>query len=233
MRAQHVHGGVVELVARHAGRELELADVVHHHRADDAGGRPCGQQPAMDRADELRPEHVGEIGRHRGEAAAIHRQDDAEGQHEHRLRSDRGEQRRQGVERDAEDEERVVGVLASDVVRQRRPAEPAGDVEQREQAGEARRDCGDLHALLAASSALNLTPDWPIRSPAKISCSIGEAMPITPMPAETFSVSTHQISQNCGVLCASFRWTWCCVIIDLVSLGGVQPSGRQPAGGMR
>ena len=45
----------------------------------------------------------------------------------------------------------------------------------------------------------------PISLPPKISCSIGEAMPITPMPAETFRHSTHQISQNCGVLCASFE----------------------------
>ncbi len=56
---------------------------------------------------------------------------------------------------------------------------------------------------------------------------------MTPMPAETFRQSTHQISQNCGVLCASFRCTLCAVIIDFVSLGGVQPSGRQPAGGRR
>ena len=50
-------------------------------------------------------------------------------------------------------------------------------------------------------------PAWPISEPAKISCSIGEAMPITPMPAETLRVSTPQISQNCGVLCASLRCT--------------------------
>ena len=73
----------------------------------------------------------------------------------------------------------------------------------------------------------------PISLPAKISCNIGEAMPITPMPADTFSVSTHQISQNCGVLCALLRWTLCCEIIALSSLGGVQPSGCQPAGGTR
>ena len=36
--------------------------------------------------------------------------------------------------------------------------------------------------------------------PPKISCSIGEAMPIMPMPAETLRHSTAQISQNCGVL---------------------------------
>ncbi len=54
-------------------------------------------------------------------------------------------------------------------------------------------------------SALNFRSGKPIREPAKISCSIGEAMPITPMPADTLRQSTHQISQNCGVLCALSR----------------------------
>ncbi len=48
-----------------------------------------------------------------------------------------------------------------------------------------------------------VTSGWPISEPPKISCSIGEAMPITPMPAQTLRQSTAQISQNCGVLCAS------------------------------
>jgi hypothetical protein len=52
---------------------------------------------------------------------------------------------------------------------------------------------------------LKPTSGNPISLPAKISCSIGEAMPITPMPAETFKQSTHQINQNCGVLWASSR----------------------------
>ena len=39
----------------------------------------------------------------------------------------------------------------------------------------------------------------PISRPPKISCSIGEAMPSTPMPALTLRHSTAQISQNCGV----------------------------------
>src|SRR5262245_61254194 len=82
-------------------------------------------------------------------------------------------------------------------------------------------------------SALNLTPGNPINEPAKISCSIGEAMPITPMPAETLRHSTHQISQNCGVLCALSRCTLCCEIIAFDAAGGVQPSGRQPVGGSR
>jgi hypothetical protein len=80
-------------------------------------------------------------------------------------------------------------------------------------------------------SALNLTSGRPIREPAKISCSIGEAMPITPMPAETLRQSTHQISQNCGVLCASFKCTLCWEIMAFDAAGGVQPSGRQPVGG--
>ena len=41
----------------------------------------------------------------------------------------------------------------------------------------------------------------------KISCSIGDAMPITPMPALTFRHSTAQINQNCFVLCASRKCT--------------------------
>jgi hypothetical protein len=45
-------------------------------------------------------------------------------------------------------EERVVRILASNVVRQRGPEEPATDVEQRKQAGEASRDRSDLHALI-------------------------------------------------------------------------------------
>ena len=88
-------------------------------------------------------------------------------------------------------------------------------------------------AFWPTSSALNFTPGNPIRLPAKISCSIGDAMPITPMPADTFKQSTHQISQNCGVLCALSRWTLCSVIIVFFSLGGVQPSGRQPGGVIR
>src|SRR5215467_5473269 len=85
----------------------------------------------------------------------------------------------------------------------------------------------------SALSALKVTSGAPISEPAKISCSIGDAIPITPMPAETFRHSTHQTNQNCGVLCASFKCTWCCVIIALALLGGVQPSGCQPTGGRR
>ena len=53
------------------------------------------------------------------------------------------------------------------------------------------------------------------------------------MPAETFMHNTTQISQNCGVLCASLRCTLPTVIIDFATCGGVHPSGFQPAGGTR
>src|SRR5215469_6398483 len=90
-----------------------------------------------------------------------------------------------------------------------------------------------IATLCSGESWPNFRSGNPISLPAKISCSIGDAMPITPMPADTFKQSTHQISQNCGVLCALSRCTLCCEIIDLVSLGGVQPSGCQPVGGNR
>ena len=64
-----------------------------------------------------------------------------------------------------------------------------------------------IAVFCSSESWLKLTSGIPISLPAKISCNIGEAMPITPMPADTFKQSTHQISQNCGVLCASLRWT--------------------------
>ena len=39
--------------------------------------------------------------------------------------------------------------------------------------------------------------------PGNISWIMAEACPSTPMPAVTLRQSTHQISQNCGVLIAS------------------------------
>src|SRR5664279_952813 len=90
-----------------------------------------------------------------------------------------------------------------------------------------------IEAFCATLSALKPISGSPFSLPAKISCNIGEAMPITPMPADTFRQSTHQISQNCGVLCASLRWTLLLEIIALDFDGGVQPSGCQPAGDTR
>jgi hypothetical protein len=40
------------------------------------------------------------------------------------------------------------------------------------------------------------TSGWPISGPPKISCNIGDAMPTTPIPAETFLHSTIQVHQN-------------------------------------
>ena len=71
----------------------------------------------------------------------------------------------------------------------------------------------------------------PNSAPPKVSCNIGAAAPIMPMPAETLRQSTAQSSQNCTVLCASLRWTWPVVIIALALAGGVQPSGFHPGGG--
>ena len=70
--------------------------------------------------------------------------------HEQKLAADLREERRRCIERDAEQEERVIGVLAPDIVRQRRPEETAADIEQRQQPGEAGGDRGDGDFLIAA-----------------------------------------------------------------------------------
>ena len=98
-----------------------------------------------------------------------------------------------------EQEERIVRRLAADDVGERRPEEPSADVEQREQAGEARgngRHERCLRLIERGERDIGLAD----QTPPKISCSIGEAMPITPMPALTFRHSTPQISQNCARL---------------------------------
>ena len=91
---------------------------------------------------------------------------------------------------------------------------------------------------IAVSWALSSSPNFlatPIRLPPKTSCSIGLAMPITPMPADTFIVSTIHTSQNCGMPQTRFTWTWPCVIMALLpcATGAVQPSGFQPLAGIR
>src|SRR5690606_30132032 len=72
-----------------------------------------------------------------------------------------------------------------------------------------------------------------IRRPPNISWSIGEAMPMTPIPALTFRQSTPQTSQNCGMRQTFFTCTWPFVIMAELRLGGVQPFGCQPADGTR
>ena len=91
---------------------------------------------------------------------------------------------------------------------------------------------------IAASWVLSSSPylaATPISEPPNTSCSMGEAMPITPMPALTFMHSTIHTSQNWGILKAFFTCTWRCVIMVLEAwmAGGVQPSGCQPVAGPR
>ena len=74
----------------------------------------------------------------------------------------------------------------------------------------------------------------PSSRPPNTSCSIGEAMPTTPMPALTFRHSTPHSSQNCGVPNARFTCRWREVTRALVpAAGAVQPSGFQSVGGTR
>src|SRR5450830_1037102 len=74
----------------------------------------------------------------------------------------------------------------------------------------------------------------PSKWPPNTSCNIGEEMPITPIPADTFRHSTSHTSQNCGMPQTFFTCTWFCVImVLLVATGAVQPAGFQPLGGTR
>ena len=91
---------------------------------------------------------------------------------------------------------------------------------------------------MAVSSVLSSSPNFlvrPIRLPPNTSCSIGLAMPITPMPADTFMHSTTHTSQNCGMPQTLLTCTWRQVIIELCAraCGRVQPAGCQPDAGMR
>ena len=111
---QDVHGHIVGLGAGHAARQLEFADIVDEHRAEHAGRRPGGQQAAVDGADHLGAEQVGQVGRDGGEAAAVHGQDDAESADEQsqiaRLVAGEGSGR---VEDDAQDEKDEVSALCA------------------------------------------------------------------------------------------------------------------------
>src|SRR5262245_10512827 len=84
-------------------------------------------------------------------------------------------------------------------------------------------------AFCASLNCAKPTEGSPNSLPPKVSCSIGEAAPMMPMPAETLRHSTAQISQNCRVLWAFLRSTCPVVIMALALVGGVQPSGRQAA----
>ena len=53
------------------GRAAGVEDAVDDQRPGDAGGRPGGQQPAVDRADLEGAEQVAQVGRDGGEPAAV------------------------------------------------------------------------------------------------------------------------------------------------------------------
>ena len=93
-------------------------------------------------------------------------------------------------------------------------------------------------AAMAPSWPLSRSPkalSSPIKWPPNTSCSMGLAMPITPIPALTFMHSAIHTSQNCGMPQTLFTCTWSCVIMVLClsAAGGVQPVGFQLLGGTR
>src|SRR6476619_6297988 len=88
-------------------------------------------------------------------------------------------------------------------------------------------------AFCASLNCPKPTEASPNNLPPKVSCSMGAAAPIMPVPAETSRQSTAQISQNCSVLCASVRSTLPVVIMALELTAGVQPCGFHLVGGNR
>jgi hypothetical protein len=72
-----------------------------------------------------------------------------------------------------------------------------------------------------------------VTRPWNISCTIGEAMPSTPMPALTFRQSTAQSSQNWRVFHAASTGTKRAPAAGVALAGGVQPAGAHPGGGSR
>ena len=126
---------------------------------------------------------------------------------EERDAADPAGERRQRVEHRAQGEEDGVGALPADVVGERCPADPPGDVEHAEQRREGRADGGELR-LLSLGEVLERHPGKPMSRPPNTSWIIGEAMPMTPIPALTLRHSTPHRNQNCGVLQAWSTCTW-------------------------
>jgi hypothetical protein len=96
---------MIDLVRRDALGFARVVHVVHDHRTDDAGGRPGGEQPAVNGPYKLGAEDVGEIGGDSGKAAAIHRGDETEGCSEQSQHAERGERRGRRVADEAQGEE--------------------------------------------------------------------------------------------------------------------------------
>src|ERR1700726_1804401 len=71
------------------------------------------------------------------------------------------------------------------------------------------------------------------REPPNVSCIIGDAAPMIPLPAETLRNRAAQIRQNCGVFGAYFRSTFFVVIMAFCFASGVQASGLHASGGTR
>ncbi len=89
-------------------------------------------------------------------------------------------------------------------------------------------------AFCASVRAFKGTPGRPISRPPNTSWIIGDAIPITPIPALTLRQRTPQRSQNCGVFHASCTLTLRAVIIvACFRSGGVHPAGRHPSTGTR
>ena len=128
---ENVQGRVVGLTGRHTVGQLELTDVVDHHRSEDAGHGPRRQQTAMDGTHMLRAEQISQISRDGGKAAAVHGENDAEQGDEQRHLTRAARRRRCRIKRDAQQEEHEVRGLAADDIGKRGPEDTAQDVEQR------------------------------------------------------------------------------------------------------
>ncbi len=101
----------------------------------------------MNRADHAGAEQIRQVGRDGGEAAAVHRDVDAEEADEQREAAGSRGPRNRCVEDGSQHEERGVGHLAPDPIRQRCPEDAAENVEQRQQAREGGAEGGDLRLL--------------------------------------------------------------------------------------
>ena len=140
-----IHGERVGIRRPDTACDLELADVVHQHRPEYASRRPCGQQASVNRTHLSGSEEIRQVGWNRREPASVHRQDHAEDRHEER-KARRTRRWRGGVEHHAESKEHRVGGLPPNPIRQRRPENPAADVEQAQEAGKSgRRGSGRDH----------------------------------------------------------------------------------------
>ncbi len=140
--SENVEDRPVDLVGRDALGLARVVHVVDDHRAEDAGRRPSRQQASVNGTDELRAEHVGEVGRDGREAAAVHRGDDAEAGDEQGEDLPICRKGSEHVHGGAEHEKDEVGLLTPEPVGRRRPTDAAEDVEQRDEPDEAGADAG-------------------------------------------------------------------------------------------